>query len=199
MKTKVMLSVGVISCLLPLSAASADDQVVTLGRTPPLASIDPNDPNNVLVPDPTSTFGVIQIKDNPTAPDVLFLTVTLPELPNTRITVFQTAINQTGGLPGVLLGEFTTDAGGNGSFSVTTEIINARGSFNIDPAFAFFGVQGILPLAGAAGNGGFSIPLPFFRLYVANGNATVFGPELGGATGSDGGPIIGATLTGITP
>src|SRR5262247_2557478 len=81
----------------------------------------------IPIRDATGTFptvGMALLKDNRSGPDELTLSLQKLE-PGRTYTVFLAASQVAGALPASLLGQFTADASGNGSFAVKTEVQNA--------------------------------------------------------------------------
>jgi len=128
--------------------------------------------------------GIVAIKSDPVSTDDLRLMVS-GLMPNTTHTVYLAASRDTGALPVQFVGEFTTNASGQGFFSAVTEVIEAYAPANPGATLA----DGTAPrLAGALARGGFNVALDFVRVYqgiaAPNGPQTVFtrdGVSPGGA------------------
>jgi len=95
--------------------------------------------------------------------------------PNTSFTVFL-GFPATGTIPVILLAEVKTDANGAAFETVRVEIVQQRFNFNPqtmfqDPQFGHNQIR----LANAIGNGAMTNPMPFVRVYPAQGNISQFG------------------------
>lgn len=113
-------------------------------------------------------------------PDIFLLTTRGLE-PRTRYTVFLTENPTPAFLPAQFIGEFRTDGHGNGRLALNAEIVRAFASANQ----SLEDDQGIANVPGAGGlaNGANTIALNWIRVYLAEGDANVFGPneaEFGG-------------------
>jgi hypothetical protein len=133
----------------------------------------------IPIRDATGTFptvGMAVLKDNRSGPDDLSLSLSKLE-PGRSYTVFLAASPVAGALPASLLGEFTADASGNGTFAVKTEVQNAFVPAN--PQLT--NEDGIAPPgAGETSVDAGAIPLNWIRIYQAVPNngygGSVFGP-----------------------
>lgn len=154
--------------------------------------------------------GTATVIHNPRGPDELSLRLTgLPV--NTRYTVFLANSQTLGALPTQFVGEFTSarlalGGGANGNLQATTEVVNAFASHNAsleDPT----GVADVVA-AGALAAGANTIPLNWIRVYIAEGNLSVFGTserDIGGGLAftsaipiPEGGAVVAYLLGGST-
>ncbi len=122
--------------------------------------------------------GQAMVINNPRGPDEFM--IRLQGLPtSTRYTVFLTNSPTLGALPAHFVGEFTSAGlalganGANGVFRASTEVINVFASHNAQ----LENDQGIadVPAAGALALGANTISLNWIRIYLAEGNLSVFG------------------------
>jgi hypothetical protein len=136
--------------------------------------------------DATRTFpavGMALLKNNPAGPDDLSLTLRKLEA-NRTYTVFLAANQIAGALPAQLLGQFTADATGNGTFAVKTEVQNAFAPSNPE----LTDENGIAPPgSGETSVDAFALPLNWIRIYQASPDAGYDGSVFGTSEFNPGG------------
>jgi hypothetical protein len=130
---------------------------------------------------PTVGMGMLTVNRN--GNDDLSLALRKLE-PNRKYTVFLAASQVAGALPAVLLGQFTSDASGNGTFTARTEINDVFVPLN--PMLTDDG--GIAPPgSGEPDAGAFAKPLNWLRIYQATPDAGYTGSVFGAAEFAPGG------------